>query len=110
MNNMTKELGKRIRTERIDKKMTQEELAERAGLHPTYIGQVERGEKSLTITSLEKIAEGLGISFSDLFENIQPPTKPTSFAMRCYDKINSYPQEKQKQFYELLCAVEKLMQ
>uniref|UniRef100_UPI0040289E14 helix-turn-helix domain-containing protein n=2 Tax=Eubacteriales incertae sedis TaxID=538999 RepID=UPI0040289E14 len=52
---MTKELGKRIRTERIDKKMTQEELAERAGLHPTYIGQVERGEKSLTITSLEKI-------------------------------------------------------
>ena len=69
---MTKELGKRIRTERIDKKMTQEELAERAGLHPTYIGQVERGEKSLTITSLEKIVEGLGISFSDLFENIQP--------------------------------------
>ena len=110
MNNMTKELGKRIRTERIDKKMTQEELAERAGLHPTYIGQVERGEKSLTITSLEKIVEGLGISFSDLFENIKPPTKPTSFAMRCYDKINSYPQEKQKQFYELLCAVEKLMQ
>lgn len=110
MNNMTKELGKRIRTERIDKKMTQEELAERAGLHPTYIGQVERGEKSLTITSLEKIVEGLEISFSDLFENIQPPTKPTSFAMRCYDKINSYPQEKQKQFYELLCAVEKLMQ
>ena len=110
MNNMTKELGKRIRTERIDKKMTQEELAERAGLHPTYIGQVERGEKSLTITSLEKIVEGLGISFSDLFESIQPPTKPTSFAMRCYDKINSYPQEKQKQFYELLCAVEKLMQ
>jgi predicted transcription factor, homolog of eukaryotic MBF1 len=107
---MTKELGKRIRTERIDKKMTQEELAERAGLHPTYIGQVERGEKSLTITSLEKIVEGLGISFPDLFENIQPPTKPTSFAMRCYDKINSYPQEKQKQFYELLCAVEKLMQ
>ena len=59
---MTKELGKRIRTERIDKKMTQEELAERAVLHPTYIGQVERGEKSLTITSLEKIVEGLGIS------------------------------------------------
>ena len=110
MNNMTKELGKRIRTERIDKKMTQEELAERAGLHPTYIGQVERGEKSLTITSLEKIVEGLRISYSDLFENNQPPTKPTSFAMRCYDKINSYPQEKQKQFYELLCAVEKLMQ
>lgn len=107
---MTKELGQRIRAERTARKMTQEELAERADLHPTYIGQVERGEKSLTIASLEKIVEGLGISFSDLFENLQPPTKPASYAMRCYDKINSYPQEKQKQFYELLCAVEKLMQ
>ena len=52
---MTKELGQRIRAERTARKMTQEELAERADLHPTYIGQVERGEKSLTIASLEKI-------------------------------------------------------
>ena len=58
---MTKELGQRIRAERTARKMTQEELAERADLHPTYIGQVERGEKSLTIASLEKIVEGLGI-------------------------------------------------
>ena len=56
---MTKELGQRIRAERTARKMTQEELAERADLHPTYIGQVERGEKSLTIASLEKIVEGL---------------------------------------------------
>ena len=50
---MTKELGQRIRAERTARKMTQEELAECADLHPTYIGQVERGEKSLTIASLE---------------------------------------------------------
>ncbi|WP_455495094.1 helix-turn-helix domain-containing protein [Gemmiger sp.] len=106
---MTKELGQRIRVERTARKMTQEELAERADLHPTYIGQVERGEKSLTIASLEKIVEGLGISFSDLFENLQPPTKPASYAMQCYDKISAYPKETQKQFYELICAAEKLM-
>lgn len=109
MNTMTKELGQRIRAERTAKKMTQEELAERAGLHPTYIGQVERGEKSLTVVSLEKIVEGLEISFSDLFENIQPPTKPVSYAMQCYNKVSSYPEKKQKQFYELLCTAEKLM-
>lgn len=55
---MTKELGQRIRAERTARKMTQEELAERADLHPTYIGQVERGEKSLTIASLEKSWKG----------------------------------------------------
>ncbi len=106
---MTKELGRRIRAERTAKKMTQEELAERAGLHPTYIGQVERGEKSLTVASLEKIVVGLEISFSDLFENIRPPTKPAGYAMQCYDKISAYPNETQKQFYELICAAEKLM-
>lgn len=109
MNTITKELGRRIRAERTAKKMTQEELAERAGLHPTYIGQVERGEKSLTVASLEKIVEGLEISFSDLFENIRPPTKPAGYAMQCYDKISAYPNETQKQFYELICAAEKLM-
>lgn len=109
LNTMTKELGQRIRAERTAKKMTQEELAERAGLHPTYIGQVERGEKSLTVASLEKIVEGLEISFSDLFENIQPSTKPAGYAMQCYNKISAYSKETQKQFYELICAAEKLM-
>ena len=65
---MTKELGQRIRAERTARKMTQEELAERADLHPTYIGQVERGEKSLTIASLEKIVLSAP-EFEALFDN-----------------------------------------
>ena len=103
------DIGNKLKELRVLKGLTQEELAERADLHPTYIGQVERGEKSLTIASLEKIVEGLGISFSDLFENLQPPTKPASYAMQCYDKISAYPKETQKQFYELICAAEKLV-
>lgn len=109
MNSLTKELGQRIRAERNSQKITQEELAERAGLHPTYIGQIERGEKSLTIASLEKIVEGLGLSFADLFENIQPAKKPISYAMKCYNVIVQYPEEKQEQFYELISTAEKLM-
>ena len=102
------DIGNKLKELRVLKGLTQEELAERADLHPTYIGQVERGEKSLTIASLEKIVEGLGISFSDLFENLQPPTKPASYAMKCYNIVSSYPEKTQKQLYDVLCAAEKL--
>ena len=66
---MTKELGQRIRAERTARKMTQEELAERADLHPTYIGQVERGEKSLTIASLEN----LSLTYSRTYSHPRSP-------------------------------------
>lgn len=46
-------VGKKLRCKRIEKGYTQEQVAELANLHPTYIGQVERGEKNLTIESLE---------------------------------------------------------
>lgn len=73
---MTKELGQRIRAERTARKMTQEELAERADLHPTYIGQVERGEKSLTIASLEKSWKGweyLSLTYSRTYSHPRSP-------------------------------------
>ena len=108
---MTKELGQRIRAERTARKMTQEELAEKIDVSRQTLSKYEtgeRGEKSLTIASLEKIVEGLGISFSDLFENLQPPTKPASYAMKCYNIVSSYPEKTQKQLYDVLCAAEKL--
>ena len=55
-----------IRKYRQLRKISQEELAEKADLHPTYIGQAERGEKNLTISSLEKILIALDISFSEI--------------------------------------------
>ena len=59
MNNIAVDVGQRIRVLRIRRGLTQEELAEKADLHTTYIGQIERGEKNMTITSMEKI---LGLS------------------------------------------------
>lgn len=52
--------GKRVRELRLAKGWTQEELAERTGLHPTYIGGVERGERNLGLDNLLKIARALG--------------------------------------------------
>ena len=59
-------LAKRIRYLRKTKKMSQENLAEKADLHPTYIGTIERAEKNPTITSLEKIAKAFNISLTEL--------------------------------------------
>lgn len=46
--------------------MSQEELAEKADLHPTFIGNIERAEKNPTITTLEKIARAFNISLPEL--------------------------------------------
>lgn len=51
--------GKKIRALRLVKGWTQEELAARTGLHPTYIGGVERGERNLGLDNLLKIARAL---------------------------------------------------
>lgn len=59
-----------IRINRIQSGLNQEQLAELAGCHPTYIGQIERGEKNATIESILKITKALKISLSQLFENI----------------------------------------
>lgn len=48
-------------------KLSQEELAHRAGLHYTYIGGIERGERNLGILNVGRVAAGLGISLADLF-------------------------------------------
>jgi len=57
--------AKNIRTLRQNLDLSQEELAELAGLHRTYIGAVERAEKNVTLRSGEKIARALGVSLSE---------------------------------------------
>ena len=60
-------LGKRIALLRIGANLSQEKFAERCNVHRTYIGAIERGEKSPTLVTIEKIARGLNISISELF-------------------------------------------
>lgn len=59
-------VGERIRFFRKGYGLSQEQLAFKAGLNPSYMGQVERGEKSPTIDSLEKIATALDVTLEDL--------------------------------------------
>jgi transcriptional regulator with XRE-family HTH domain len=55
-----------LRRKRHDQHMTQEELAERAGLSTRYVGAIERGDVSASVTVLGKIAEALGVEPGDL--------------------------------------------
>jgi transcriptional regulator with XRE-family HTH domain len=64
------ELGQIIKKLRLKQGISQEELAERASVHRTYIGMIERGEKNLTVTTIIKIAQALNIKSSVLLEGI----------------------------------------
>jgi transcriptional regulator with XRE-family HTH domain len=61
------DFGNRVRKERMKLGWSQEELAERAGVHRTYIGMIERAEKNATLESIEKIAKALKISIAEFF-------------------------------------------
>lgn len=74
---LAKKLGERIRVLRSDKGLSQEVLGERSGLHPNYIGAVERGEKNLTLDSLMKIARSLDTQLGQLFHSVDPLAEKT---------------------------------
>jgi CheY-like chemotaxis protein/DNA-binding Xre family transcriptional regulator len=60
-------LGDAIKNARSDLRITQEELAERAGLHRTYVSDVERGRRNISLENIEKLADALKLSISKLF-------------------------------------------
>ena len=55
-------VGRNIRRLRQERGLSQEDLADEIGVHRTYMGGVERGERNLTLRSLEHLAERLGVS------------------------------------------------
>ena len=63
--------GERLRECRHMAEMTQEELAAAAGLHWTYIGQIERGERNLTYINVLRLARGLGMTPADLLDGVE---------------------------------------
>jgi len=58
--------GKKVREQRLLLSLSQEDLANRAGVHRTYIGMIERAEKNITLVNIERIAKALQLSISDL--------------------------------------------
>lgn len=102
MSEITTIVGQRLRLRRQELGYSQELTSEKAGLHPTYIGQVERGEKNATIESVEKICIALDLPLEDLFNKIIPYNSKCITAQKCYDLILNQSPEDQEILYALL--------
>ncbi len=106
MSDIAKIIGQRIRNYRTQKGLSQEKLAELAGCHSTYIGQLERGEKNATLESVEKIASAMDISLSELFDKLGK-SGGNNIAAKCYDLVASKNEAEQKQLYKMLQEMDK---
>ena len=108
MSDIAKAVGQRIRNYRTQKGLSQEKLAELSGCHPTYIGQLERGEKNATLESIERISNALGITLSKLFEKLEDKdAESENIPLACYELLSAKSKEEQEQLYKILLEIEK---
>jgi len=63
--------GEGIREIRKEKKLSQEALANKSGLHRTYIGMVERGEKNISLKNISKLSKGLQVPMPEIFKRLK---------------------------------------
>jgi len=106
MSEISKFVGQRIRNYRTQQKLSQEKLAEIAGCHPTYIGQLERGEKNATLESIEKIASALNIPLSELFEKLGDRSANENIPLKCYEFLSAKSKDDQEQLYRILLEID----
>ncbi len=108
MSDIAKILGQRIRNYRMSKGLSQEKLAELSGCHPTYIGQIERGEKNATLESIEKIAAALHISLSTLFEKLGAQEDGVrNIPLECYEFLSAKTEKEQEHIYRILLEMDR---
>jgi transcriptional regulator with XRE-family HTH domain len=63
--------GFAVKARREELGLTQEDLAGRAGIHRTYLSDVERGSRNLSLVNIEKLAAALGLPMSELFRLVE---------------------------------------
>src|SRR5215469_6468076 len=82
LNDIKKRFGTAVRSRRKRLGISQEELAGRAGLHRTYVADIERGARNLSLANIEKLAKALETSIPTLFAQDDLPGKPDSTKLR----------------------------
>lgn len=70
MSDILKKFGEKLRNERLKIKLSQEALADEVGLHRTYIGMIERGQKNVTLKNLKKISKALNVDLEKLMKDL----------------------------------------
>ncbi len=95
-----KELGKRIRAERRRQDLTQEKLAEMAGISDSFMGHIERGGRTLSIETLAKLANALSLSIEYIVcgeFNYQPDMLPAEI----HDALNQMSSSQRRVFLSM---------
>jgi transcriptional regulator with XRE-family HTH domain len=65
--------GTAVKFRREELGLTQEDLAEKAGIHRTYLSDVERGTRNLSLVNIERLASALAVTMSELFAVVEQP-------------------------------------
>jgi transcriptional regulator with XRE-family HTH domain len=73
----TQAFGERVRARRHDLGLSQEAMADVIGIHWTFLGQVERGQRNVNLHNLLKLSRGLGVDAADLVKGLEPPEDQT---------------------------------
>ena len=96
-----KELGKRIRAERLKQNLTQEKLAEMANISDSFMGHIERGGRTLSIETLTKLANALNLNIEYIIcgeFHYQPDMLPTEIL----DALNRMSSSQRKVFLSMM--------
>ena len=107
MDSIIRIFGKRMRVLRKRKGLSQEQLAELCDLHPTYIGQLERGEKNASLETVMSVCKGLGTAPSELFENVA--VNSLTPAQEIYSIVVGMSESQQKTVLEIVKNINSLI-
>lgn len=103
MSSIKEEIGSGIRSIRKAKRISQENLADVAGVSPSYMGEVERGVRNISVETLEKICDALGVLAIDIFRasGLQKESKHSEKAV-ALEKHMAFMTIRSKQEIELI--------
>jgi transcriptional regulator with XRE-family HTH domain len=95
-------VGRRVREERTRRDWTQEQLAERAETHLSFVGQIERGVKKPSLRTIKRLADVFGIRAGDLLDEAEPAATPYPWVSKVADLLRDRPPEQQEFLYTTL--------
>ena len=101
-NDIYRTMGTAVRNHRLRHGWSQEELGERACLHPSYIGQIERGTKKISLATLQKLSAALKVKISDLLREKPISYKPSTWESKITGIVRDRPVDQQKRAYRII--------
>ncbi|MFC2061757.1 helix-turn-helix domain-containing protein [Elusimicrobiota bacterium] len=104
MRDLAKVIGKHVNKYRTEIGMTQEELAEKCELHPTYIAKIEGGKQMCSLKALDRLAEAMRVPLHFLVGHVPETRKKYSYPANDLEKIINKCSEPEKEF---ICEVAK---